>query len=76
MLLNCSVRTCVLLNSDGYYDDLFKFLDHAVAEELLKERNRASALQAPSAATALQIIQAAWARKEDALTRTFRAYRR
>ena len=37
-------KPCVLLNSDGYYDYLFKFLDHAVAEGLLKGKNRALAL--------------------------------
>ena len=39
-------KPCVLLNSDDYYDYLFKFLDHAVAEGLLKGKNRALALQA------------------------------
>ncbi len=69
-------KPCVLLNSDGYYDDLFKFLDHAVAEGLLKEKNRALALQAETAESAVRIIQAAWAGKEDALVRTLRSYRR
>ena len=69
-------KPCVLLNSEGYYDYLFKFLDHAVAEGLLKEKNRALALQAPTAESALQIIRAAWDKKEDALVRTLRTYRR
>ena len=65
-----------MLNSDGYYDYLFKFLDHAVAEGLLKGKNRALALQAPTAESALQMIRSAWAKKEDALVQTLRAYRR
>ena len=67
-------KPCVVLNSDGYYDYLFKFLDHAVAEGLLKEKNRALALQAPTAESALQMIWTAWAKKEDALVQTLRAY--
>ena len=69
-------KPCVLLNSDGYYDYLFKFLDHAVAEGLLKGKNRALALQAPTAESALQMIRSSWAKKEDALVQTLRAYRR
>ena len=49
-------KPCVLLNSDGYYDYLFKFLDHAVAEGLLKGKNRALALQALTAESASQMI--------------------
>ncbi len=69
-------KPCVLLNSNGYYDDLFKFLDHAVAEGLLKQQNRDLAVQAPTAEAALQIIQTVWARKEAALGRALRSYRR
>ncbi len=69
-------KPCVLLNSDGYYDHLFRFLDHAVAEGLLKEENRALALQAETAESAVRIIQAVWAGKEDDVVRTLRSYRR
>ena len=69
-------KPCVLLNSNGYYDYLFKFLDQAVKQGLLKEKNRALAQQAPTAESALQIIQTAWAKKEEALIQTLRAYRR
>lgn len=69
-------KPCVLLNSEGYYDDLFKFLDRAVAEGLLKQKNRDLAVQAPTAEEALQIIQTIWAGKEAALGRALRSYRR
>ena len=55
-------KPCVFLNVDGYYDDLFKFLDHATAKGLLKAKNRALALQA------------AWATEEAALLDALRAY--
>ena len=69
-------KPCIFLNSGGYYDYLFKFLDHAVAQGLLRVKNRALVLQAPTAELALQIIQAAWAEKEEDLIQTLRAYRR
>ncbi len=49
-------KPCVLLNSDDYYDYLFKFLDHAVAEGLLKGKSRVLALQALTTESALQMI--------------------
>lgn len=69
-------KPCVFLNSGGYYDYLFKFLDHAVSQGLLRVKNRALVLQAPTAESALQIIQEAWAEKEKDLIQTLRAYRR
>lgn len=67
-------KPCVFLNVDGYYDDLFKFLDHATAKGLLKAKNRALALQTATAETALQMIQAAWAAEEATLLDALRAY--
>lgn len=69
-------KPCVFLNVDGYHDDLFKFLDHAAAKGLLRAENRAKALQAPTAETALQIVQAAWAAEEAALREALKAYLR
>jgi uncharacterized protein (TIGR00730 family) len=34
-------KPCGLLNVSGYYDHLLRFLDHAVAQRLLKPSNRA-----------------------------------
>lgn len=67
-------KPCVFLNLDGYFDHLFKFLDHATAKGLLLEQNRALARQAPNAAAALQMIQKVWADEEAALLEVLRAY--
>ena len=69
-------KPCVFLNVDGYYDDLFKFLDRAEDQGLLKARNRAMALQAPTATTALNMIRAAWIAEEKALTDALEGYLR
>ncbi len=69
-------KPCVFLNVNGYYDDLFKFLDHAAEMGLLKERNRALALQAPTAEAALEIVRQAWLSEEEDLLRALRAYQR
>ena len=67
-------KPCVFLNVDGYYDDLFKFLDHAAATGLLRAKNRALALRTPIAETALGMIEAAWAEEEKTLREALRAY--
>lgn len=67
-------KPCVFLNIDGYFDHLFKFLDHSTAKGLLLEQNRALARQAPTAAAALQMIQKVWADEEAALLEVLKAY--
>ena len=67
-------KPCVFLNIDGYYDDLFKFLDHATDRGLLKPQNRVLARQAPTAESALQMIQVAWVDDEAAMLRTIQAH--
>ena len=67
-------KPCIFLNVGGYYDDLFKFLDHAAAKGLLRPKNLALAGQAPTAAAALRMIQAAWNAEEQALADALRAY--
>ena len=67
-------KPCVFLNVNGYYDYLFRFLDHAAAQGLLREKNRALALQAPTADTALKMILAAWAEEDRALNEALLAY--
>ncbi len=68
-------KPCVFVNIDGYYDHLFRFLDHATAEGLLLAGNRALARGAPTAAAALRDIQAAWHAEEEDLQRMLREYR-
>lgn len=67
-------KPCVFLNSDGYYDHLFKFLDHARAQGLLKDAHRALALQAPTPRAVIELIQGIWTKEEAALQQTLRAY--
>ena len=68
-------KPCVFVNVAGYYDHLFRFLDHAAAEGLLLESNRALARQAPTATAALRDIQAVWEAEEEALQQMLREYR-
>ena len=37
--LNIHSKPCVLINTDGYYDFLLRFLDHAVREEFVRAAN-------------------------------------
>ena len=68
-------KPCCFANIDGYYDDLFEFLDQAEARGLLLPDNRALARQAPSAVTALQTIRTAWTEEEQGMLDVLRAYK-
>lgn len=59
-------KPCVLLNIRNYYDDLLKFLDTAVAEGFLKQKNRSLILVAQSVEEALQQVEDAWKRDPEA----------
>lgn len=48
---------CVLINTDGYYDPLLRFLDHAVKEEFLKPANFRLAHVAKDSTEALEWIE-------------------
>lgn len=67
-------KPCCFANIDGFYDNLFEFLDHAAARGLLLPQNRVLARQAPSAADALRAIQTAWAEEEQAMLDVIKAY--
>lgn len=67
-------KPCVFANIDGYYDHLFRFLDHAVDEGLLLPENRALARQAPSTVEALRAIQTAWEEEEQAMLDVIKQY--
>lgn len=67
-------KPCCFANLDGFYDQLFEFLDHAVARGLLLPQNRVLARQAPTAADALRAIQTAWAEEEQAMLDVIKAY--
>jgi predicted Rossmann-fold nucleotide-binding protein len=40
--LGIHVKPCALLNTAGYYDPLIDFLDHAVREGFVRERQRST----------------------------------
>ena len=67
-------KPCCFANIDGFYDQLFEFLDHAVARGLLLPQNRVLARQAPTAADALRAVQTAWDEEEQAMLDVIKAY--
>jgi uncharacterized protein (TIGR00730 family) len=50
-------KPCVLVNTDGYYDFLLRFLDHAVKEEFVRPANLGLVQVARDSAEALQWIK-------------------
>src|SRR3954463_14336898 len=54
--LNIHSKPCVLINTDGYYDFLLRFLDHAVREEFVRPANLGLLQVARNSAEALQWI--------------------
>ncbi len=67
-------KPCVFANINGYFDHVFKFLDHAVDQGLLRPENRLIARQAPTATGALQVIQQTWAAEEQAILDVIKSY--
>jgi uncharacterized protein (TIGR00730 family) len=55
--LNIHSKVCVLINTDGYYDFLLRFLDHAVREEFVRPANLRLVQVARDSAEALQWIE-------------------
>ena len=55
--LNIHSKPCVLINTDGYYDFLLRFLDHAVTEEFVRPENLSLVQVATDSADALQRIK-------------------
>jgi uncharacterized protein (TIGR00730 family) len=50
-------KPCVLINTDGYYDLLLQFLEHAVREEFVKPVNRRLIQVARDSTEALRFIE-------------------
>jgi uncharacterized protein (TIGR00730 family) len=50
-------KPCVLINTDGYYDLLLQFLEHAVREEFVNPVNRRLIQVARDSAEALRLIE-------------------
>jgi uncharacterized protein (TIGR00730 family) len=59
--LNIHSKPCVLINTDGYYDFLLRFFDHAVREEFVRPANLRLMQVARDSTEALQWIE----RQED-----------
>jgi uncharacterized protein (TIGR00730 family) len=55
--LNIHSKPCVLINTDGYYDFLLRFLDHAVREEFVRPPNLRLVQVARDSREALQWIE-------------------
>jgi uncharacterized protein (TIGR00730 family) len=55
--LNIHSKSCVLINTDGYYDFLLRFLDHAVREEFVRPANLRLVQTAADSAEALHWIE-------------------
>jgi hypothetical protein len=50
-------KPCVLINTDGYYDLLLRFLDHAVRQDFVRPANLRLVHVAGDSAEALQWIE-------------------
>lgn len=55
--LGIHTKPIVLLNTNGFYDKLLVFLDHCVAEGMLKMKNRQLLLVAKTVEDALEILE-------------------
>jgi uncharacterized protein (TIGR00730 family) len=55
--LSIHSKPCVLINTEGYYDFLLRFLDHAAREEFVRPANLGLVQVARDSAEALQWIQ-------------------
>ncbi len=55
--LHIHSKPCVLINTDGYYDLLLRFLDHAVGQEFVRPANLRLVQVARDSAEALQWIE-------------------
>jgi uncharacterized protein (TIGR00730 family) len=55
--LHIHSKPCLVINTDGYFDHLLRFLDHAVSEEFVKPANLRLVQVASDSAQALQWIE-------------------
>jgi uncharacterized protein (TIGR00730 family) len=55
--LHIHSKPCILINTDGYYDSLLRFIDHAVREEFVNPANLRLMLVAGNSAEALRLIE-------------------
>jgi uncharacterized protein (TIGR00730 family) len=55
--LRIHAKPCILINTDGYYDSLLRFVEHAVQEEFVRPANRRLVQVARDSTEALQWIE-------------------
>lgn len=58
-------KPCVLVNLNGYYDGLLKFLDTAVAEGFISCQNRGLMQLARDAQETLELVECGWNRQSE-----------
>jgi uncharacterized protein (TIGR00730 family) len=58
--LRIHAKPCVLINTAGYYDHLLSFLQVAIDQGFLKQKNHTLINIVPSSAEALKLIQKLW----------------
>ncbi len=54
--LKLHTKPILLLNTNGFYDPLLEFLDHCVAQGMLKPKNREVVLVADTVDEALRLL--------------------
>jgi uncharacterized protein (TIGR00730 family) len=62
--LRIHTKPCVLINTEGYYDGLLRFLEHSVEEGFVQAKNRSLILVAEDSVHALKLIEAQWKRSQ------------
>jgi uncharacterized protein (TIGR00730 family) len=58
--LGIHAKPCVLINTAGYYDHLLSFLQVAIDQGFLKQKNHTLINVVPNSAEALKVIQNLW----------------
>jgi uncharacterized protein (TIGR00730 family) len=58
--LGIHAKPCVLINTAGYYDHLLSFLQVAIDQGFLKQKNHTLINVVPNSAEALKVIQQRW----------------
>jgi hypothetical protein len=58
--LGIHAKPCVLINTAGYYDHLLSFLQVAMDQGFLKQKNHTLINVVPNSAEALNLIQKLW----------------
>lgn len=63
--LKIHAKPCVLVNINGFWDGLLRFLDHAVTQGLILPENRGLAQVASSSEEALDLVESTWRQRAE-----------